>query len=175
MMKKMFFVIYILSISNIKAQEWVTPVIEGYGKIKYSKNVAVQPENNLEYKIVYKITTDEIREGVNKGLNGIAHAINMLGCANIKNNNVKIVATIQGPATSIILTDDAFKKKFGKNNPNSKIIELLSSYGVDLFVCSQATAYRDINKFEINKNIIEALSGSSVLLNYQLKGYALMQ
>ena len=27
----------------------------------------------------------------------------------------------------------------------------------------------------INENIIEALSGSSVLLNYQLNGYALMQ
>tara|TARA_B100000941_G_C28397906_1_gene496424 strand:- start:722 stop:850 length:129 start_codon:yes stop_codon:yes gene_type:complete len=32
-----------------------------------------------------------------------------------------------------------------------------------------------IRKFDINKNITEALSGSSVLLNYQLNGYASMQ
>ena len=51
----------------------------------------------------------------------------------------------------------------------------LSDYGVDLYVCSQATAYKKINKSDINKNITEALSGSSVLLNYQLNGYALMQ
>lgn len=159
----------------ITAQEWVTPVINGYGKIKYSKNVAVQPDNNLTYKIVYKITTSDTREGVNKGLNGIAHAINMLGCADIKSNAVKIVATIQGPATSIVLTDKAYQEKFGQNNPNTKIIELLSSYGVKLFVCSQATAYKKIEEEQINENITQALSGSSVLLNYQLKGYALMQ
>ena len=56
-----------------------------------------------------------------------------------------------------------------------KIIRLLSDYGVDLYVCSQATAYKKIKKSDKNKNITEALSGSSVLLNYQLNGYALMQ
>jgi len=156
-------------------QEWVTPVIEGYGKIKYSKNVAVQPDNNLEYKVVYKITTSEMREGINKGLNSIAHAINMLGCKNILKDDVKIAATIQGPATSLILTDEAYQKKFGKNNPNTEVIELLSQYGVELFVCSQATAYKKIDVTDINENITEALSGSSVLINYQLNGYALMQ
>jgi len=174
-MKKLLLFIYILLISKSKAQEWVTPIIDGYGKIKYSKNIAVQPDNNLEYKIVYKITTSETREGVNKGLNGIAHAINMLGCVNIQNDKVKIVATIQGQATTIILNDNAYRKKFGKDNPNTEVIRLLSDYGVDLYVCSQATAYKKINKSDINKNITEALSGSSVLLNYQLNGYALMQ
>ena len=76
----------------------------------------------MEYKIVYKITTDEIREGVNKGLNGIAHAINMLGCANIKNNNVKIVATIQGPATSIILSDETYFKNNTKKQYDYPIL-----------------------------------------------------
>ena len=100
-MKKTLFFLFLSFSMFITAQEWVTPVINGYGKIKYSKNVAVQPDNNLTYKIVYKITTSDTREGVNKGLNGIAHAINMLGCVDIKSNAVKIVATIQGPATSI--------------------------------------------------------------------------
>ncbi len=168
-------ILFLLFSSLINGQDWVTPVIEGYGKIKYSKNVAVQPDNNLDYKIVYKITTSDTREGINKGLNGIAHAINMLGCKNILNDDVKIVATIQGPATSIILTDEAYQKKFGKKNPNTEVIDLLSKYGVELFVCSQATAYKKIEVSEINKNIIEALSGSSVLINYQLNGYALMQ
>ena len=174
-MKKLLLLISIFLIAKLNAQEWVTPVIDGYGKIKYSEKIAVQPDNNLEYKIVYKITTSETREGINKGLNGIAHAINMLGCANIQNGKVKIVATIQGEATNIILNDNAYQKKFGKNNPNTEVIKLLADYGVDLYVCSQATAYKKIRKFDINKNITEALSGSSVLLNYQLNGYALMQ
>lgn len=173
-MKKISLLFLLVSVL-VNGQEWVTPVIEGYGKIKYSEDVAVQPDNNLEYKIVYKITTSETREGINKGLNGIAHAINMLGCKNILKDDVKIVATIQGPATTIILTDEAYQKKFGEKNPNTAVIDLLSQYGVTLFVCSQATAYKKIDASKINKNITEALSGSSVLLNYQLNGYALMQ
>lgn len=173
-MRKLLFVLCVCLPAIGSAQQWVTPVIEGYGKIKYSKDVAVQPDTNLEYKMVYKITTSETREGINKGLNGIAHAINMLGCVNISSDAVKIAATIQGPATTIVLTDSAYQEKFGKKNPNTEVIKLLSNYGVKLFVCSQATAYKKIENSQINKNVTEALSGSSVLLNYQLNGYALM-
>ncbi len=173
-MRNIYLIIILFSCS-LDAQEWVTPVINGYGKIKYSKNIAVQPDHDLEYKLVYKITTDQKREGINRGLNGIAHAINMLGCANIPKENVKIVATIQGPATTIVLKDDEYQKRFGEDNPNTKVIELLSQYGVKLFVCSQATSYKKIPTSTINKNVVEALSGSSVIANYQLKGYALMQ
>ena len=68
----------------------------------------------------------------------------MLGCKNIKKESVDIVATIQGQATTVVLSDDVYEKKFGTKNPN-KIIELLSQYGVKLFVCSQATAYGKLN------------------------------
>ena len=47
---KNIFPLLIFFSSIINAQEWLTPVIEGYGKIKFSKDIAVQPENNLEYK-----------------------------------------------------------------------------------------------------------------------------
>jgi intracellular sulfur oxidation DsrE/DsrF family protein len=174
-MRKIINVLCVFLPLALFAQQWVTPVIDGYGKILYSKDVAVQPDTDLEYKMVYKITTSETREGINKGLNGIAHAINMLGCKDISKNNVKIVATIQGPATSIVLNDVAYKEKFGKKNPNTEVIRLLTEYGVKLFVCSQATAYKKIENSQINKNVTEALSGSSVLINYQLNGYALMQ
>ena len=173
-MRNIYLMLVLFSYS-LMAQEWVTPVINGYGKIKYSKDVAVQPANDLKYKLVYKITTDQKREGINRGLNGIAHAINMLGCVNIPREHIKIVATIQGPATTIVLKNEEYQKRFGEDNPNIKIIELLAQYGVKLFVCSQATAYKKITPSKINKNVVEALSGSSVIANYQLKGYALMQ
>jgi len=68
MMRKLLYVLCIYLPAILTAQQWVTPVIEGYGKIKYSRDVAVQPDTNLEYKMVYKITTSETREGINKGL-----------------------------------------------------------------------------------------------------------
>ena len=122
-MKKIICLIFFIP-SIFYSQDWITPVIDGYGKIKYSKNIAVQPDENLHYKAVYKITSSEKREGINKGLNGIAHAINMLGCKNIKKENVDIVATIQGQATTVVLSDDAYEKKFGTKNPNDVQVTL---------------------------------------------------
>ena len=99
---------------SLMAQEWVTPVINGYGKIKYSRDVAVQPENDLKYRPVYTITTDQKREGINRGLNGIAQAINMLGCVNIPREYIKNIATIQGPATTIVLKNDEYQSEKNK-------------------------------------------------------------
>ena len=65
-MKKIVCLIFLVP-SIFYSQDWVTPVINGYGKIKYSKNIAVQPDTNLQYKAVYKITKTEKREGINKG------------------------------------------------------------------------------------------------------------
>ena len=49
-MKKTVLLLLLFS-SHVYGQDWVTPVIDGYGKIKYSKNIAVQPDDKLEYKI----------------------------------------------------------------------------------------------------------------------------
>ena len=45
-MRNIYLILVLFSYS-LMAQEWVTPIINGYGKIKYSKNVAVQPDNYL--------------------------------------------------------------------------------------------------------------------------------
>ena len=73
-----------------------------------------------------------------------------------------------------MLSDDAYQKKFGKKNPNTKVIDLLTQYGVKLFVCSQATAAWGIDEKSINIKIQRAFSGLSVLATYQLNGYILM-
>ena len=49
-MKKTVLLLLLFS-SHVYGQDWVTPVIDGYGKIKYSKNIAVQPDDKLEYKV----------------------------------------------------------------------------------------------------------------------------
>ena len=38
----------------------------------------------------------------------------MLGCADIKNDAVNTVATIQGAATKIISNDETYEEKYGK-------------------------------------------------------------
>ena len=167
-------VIAVFCLSLSMAQEWKTPIIKGYGKIKNFKDVGVQPDASLEYKLVFDIASDSEMDGVNKGLWKIARIINMLGSANISSDKVYIVAAIHGAATFAALNDTKHQEMYSKVNPNTELMKLLKEYGVELYVCAQATAARNIIAEDLNPNTELALSAMTVLANYQLQGYVLM-
>lgn len=174
-MTKFSTLIFFLMVTSIlTAQDWITPVIEGYGKIKHFEEVAEQPDATLEYNLVFDVTGDREMEGVNLGLWKIARVINMLGAAKIPKDKIHIVAAIHGPATFTTLNAEKYQEKYQKVNPNNELLQLLDEYGVDLYVCAQATASRGYGAADLNSNTKLALSAMSVLANYQLRGYALM-
>lgn len=156
------------------AQEWITPIIEGYGKIIDFKEVAALPDSNKEYNIVFDLKDEREMEGINIGYFKIARMINMLGVNGISADRVNIVAAIHGGATFTALNDANYRVKYEKENPNTEVIQLLKDYGVKLFVCAQASASRGIGAEDLNPNTELGLSAMMVLANYQLDGYALM-
>lgn len=174
-MKKIVLIAFlIIATQAITAQEWTTPIIEGYGKIMELKDVAVQPDASMDYKIVFDVKDDREMEGINIGLFKIARMINMLGAGGISPDKVHIVAAIHGGATFAVLNDAKYQEKNAKPNPNAEVLQLLKAYGVELLVCGQATAARGITKEDVNPNVEMALSAMMVLANYQLQGYILM-
>ncbi|TLP71893.1 DsrE family protein [Maribacter sp. ACAM166] len=174
-MKKILLITLVLMAAQItSAQEWTTPIIEGYGKIKEFKDVATQPDANLEYNLVFDVKDDREMDGVNIGLWKIARVINMLGVGGVSQDNVHIVAAIHGGATFAVLNDTEYQEKYDKVNPNAELIKLLHEYGVELSVCAQATAARGITEADLDPNTELALSAMMVLANYQLIGYALL-
>ena len=167
--------ISIIIISNYtNAQEWETPIIKGYGEVKYFDQAASQLNKQLEYKLIFDIKSDQVKNGVNKGLWTIARTLNLFELSGIPSKKIEIVASIHGEATFITLNSNAYQDKFGRDNPNSNIIQQLNDNGVKLYVCSQATSSRNINNGYLNINVIPALSGIAVLSNHLLQGFTLM-
>ena len=167
--------ISIIIISNYtNAQEWETPIIKGYGEVKYFDQAASQLNKQLEYKLIFDIKGNQVKNGVNKGLWTIARTLNLFELSGIPSKKIEIVASIHGEATFITLNSNAYQDKFGRDNPNSNIIQQLNDSGVKLYVCSQATSSRNINNDDLNINVIPALSGIAVLSNHLLQGFTLM-
>ena len=167
--------ISIIIISNYtNAQEWETPIIKGYGEVKYFDQAASQLNKQLEYKLIFDIKSNQVKNGVNKGLWTIARTLNLFELSGIPSKKIEIVASIHGEATFITLNSNAYQDKFGRDNPNSNIIKQLNDNGVKLYVCSQATSSRNINNGDLNINVIPALSGIAVLSNHLLRGFILM-
>lgn len=157
------------------AQEWTNPVIKDYGKIKYYKNAAMQPDKHTDYKIVFNITTDQEIDGVNAGLWKMARTINLLRAGGVKEKNIHLVGVIHGAATPIVLTDAAYQKSKGRPNPNLDILKELKVHGVQLHVCGQAVAKAHIDPdTQINRYVALSLSALIDIPSFQLKGYALM-
>lgn len=174
-MKKTIPFAIVLMVTQISmSQEWSTPVIDGYGEIKNFKDVAIQPDRNLEYHIVFDVKDDREMDGVNIGLWKIARVINMLGAGGVSQDKIHLVAAIHGGATFASLNDSKHQEKYEKTNPNTELLQRLHDFGVELYVCAQATAARGINEEDLNHNTELALSAMMVLANYQLKGYAFM-
>ena len=167
--------ISIIIISNYtNAQEWETPIIKGYGEVKYFDQAASQLNKQLEYKLIFDIKSNQVKNGVNKGLWTIARTLNLFELSGIPRKKIELVASIHGEATFITLNSNAYQDKFGRDNPNSNIIQQLNDNGVKLYVCSQATSSRNINNGDLNINVIPALSGIAVLSNHLLRGFILM-
>ncbi|MDT7827363.1 DsrE family protein [Pricia sp. S334] len=165
----------LLSIAaSASAQEWINPVIKDYGKIKFYKNAELVPDKNTEYKMVFDLTLDSQGDSINKGLNKIARAINLLGASGVPKEKMYLVGIIHSNTTSVILSNEAHRKRTGKDNPNMDLLKVLTENGVKFYVCGQSLAHRGIDIAEMNPYIDLSLSAMTSLTYFQYRGYALM-
>ena len=169
------FSILILSSFNMKAQDWKTPIIEGYGKIVHYEDAQDPPDSTKIYKVLFHIKDGKEREGVNEGLWKIARLINLMGDHGVPKENLHIVAVISGTATPLVLTDIAHQNREERSNPNLDLLEKLKSHNVKLLVCGQALAKHTINpKTEMNKYIAITTSALTAIPIFQMEGFVPM-
>ena len=167
--------LWIILVSNyIIAQDWETPIIKGYGEVKFFEQAASQLNKQLDYKLIFDIKSNQIKNGVNKGLWTIARTLNLFEPSGIPSKKIELVASIHGEATFITLNNNSYRNKFGRDKPNLNLIKQFKENGVELYVCSQANASRKINSRDQSINVIPVLSGIAVLSNHLLRGFILM-
>lgn len=160
---------------NMNAQEWKTPTIEGYGRIAEFENVAVKPDSKKEYKVLFHITSDKEREGVNVSLWKMARLINLLENAGVPHKNIHVVGVISGPASFITLSEEAHLKKMEKSNPNLDLMKKLTDYGAKIHLCGQAAAEKRIDPLtDLNPYTKLTLSALIDIPTYQMEGYVVM-
>lgn len=71
----------------------------------------------------------------------------------------------------IVLSNEAFRKKHGKDNPNVALIAALKDAGVEFRACGQAVVGREIDPKDVNPNIQIDLWAMTTFMNLQMKGF----
>jgi intracellular sulfur oxidation DsrE/DsrF family protein len=154
---------------------WVTPTIQGFGRIHELPSAAYQPDRHVTYKIVFALTRGPKEPGeVNPALDRVARSVNLYVASGVPLAHLKFVAIAYGDATPIALDDAHYRAQFGVANPNLPLIALLRKAGVDVAVCGQAVAEHHFDYTWVDQSVTTALSGLTTVTTLQQSGYVLM-
>lgn len=154
---------------------WTTPAIDGYGKIHFETDAAYKPVTGESNKIVFQITKAENGPGVaNLGLERVARVVNLYVASGIPHEQLKFVVSVTGDGTPAMLNNVQYKKIYGMDNPNLKLISQLRAKGVDVSVCDQSVAFHHFKHDWIDKSVTHALSSPTTVSTLENQGYAFL-
>lgn len=172
-MKKILFVLGIsLSATFFTLAQENQKIIKDFGQTFDVENPDVKTDMNANHKVIFDIAqSSEDKSVVNKYIETAARFLNMHAKAGLKPEQLHVAMTLHGGAWQDVMTNEAYKEKFGVNNPNLELINQLNEAGVDIIICGQTAGVRGLNKTNVNPNVKFALSAMTALLQYQNNGY----
>jgi intracellular sulfur oxidation DsrE/DsrF family protein len=133
------------------------------------------PDPKLDYKIAWGIGQgpEDPTTEVNPALPGLARYVNTLAKWGVPENKRHIIAIFhqRSPNFDIVMSNDAFRAKYGKDNPNIELITALTKAGVEFRACGQAVVGREIDPADVNPDIQIDLWAMTSFMNLQMKGF----
>lgn len=151
-------------------------IVKDYGETFKVDDPEIKTDTSQEFKLILDISSSsEDKSVINKNIVTAARFLNMHANEGIPNEKLKVAMTVHAGAWQDILTNEAYKKRFGVENPNQELINKLTEAGADIILCGQTAAFRGVKKEEINPNVKLALSAMTALIQYQKNGYTFIK
>jgi intracellular sulfur oxidation DsrE/DsrF family protein len=149
-------------------------LVPGYEAAKDLPGARELPDPKMDYKVVFADGQDAKNPGdINPMLPTIATYLNTLGKHGVpaEHRHLVIMFHHRTPDIDIVMTNDAYKERHGRDNPNIALIHALKQAGVDIRVCGQGLLGRKIDPSQVNPDVQIDLWAMTTLVNLQLKGY----
>ncbi len=163
----------ILIFSQQKSKEG--NIITKYGKTYEVVNPDFKTNKQQDLKAVFDIgRTFKDSSKINPLFNTAARYLNMHAEAEVPLKNLKVALVVHGSAANDVLNDSKYKIKYGIDNPNTPLLSALSKKGVQIILCGQTAAYRNITKQDALPQVQIALSAMTALVQLQNQHYRLI-
>lgn len=172
-----FLLIWVLSAFNTMAQEATFgPVFKSLGAVYDVPDADFIPNSTQVLKAIFDIERkQEDPTEVNPLINSLIRYINMHVRKGIPLDNIHVAFVLHGVSGKDALSNKAYKRRYGVENPNTAHIKALASQGVHMYICGQSATWTGYKKNEIMPEIKVGLSAMTVLTVYQSNGYALIR
>ncbi len=175
-MKKLqltLFLFAIICLSAFAQNERVDgKIIKNFGETFNVENIDIPTNTSEEFKVIFDVSqSSKDKSVINKYIVTAARFLNMHANEGMKKEQLKVAMTIHGGAWQDVLNNEAYKEKYGVDNPNLKLINDLTEAGADIIICGQTASFRGITKDNANPNVKFALSAMTALIQYQKNDY----
>lgn len=169
------FLLMIMS-AGVFSQSRINPVIKSYGGIYDIPYAVERPDPTIDYNIVIEIATPSDKpDSTNWALYNVARLVNLHVMGGVPKEKLHVVLAIHGGAAFSVMNNEAYKAKYGVDNPTLKLFKELDQAGVKMFVCGQSLIARSIDRFKMVPEVKVASSMLTVMTTYQHKGYAALK
>ena len=149
-------------------------LVPGYEAARDLPGARELPDPRTDYKVVFANAQDAKNPGdVNPMLPTIAMYVNTLGKHGVdaEHRHIVIMFHQRTPDIDIVMSNDAYRERYNRDNPNIALIHALKQAGVDIRVCGQGLLARKIDPEQVDPDVQIDLWATTTLGNLQLKGY----
>ena len=152
------------------------PVIRGFGGVYDVPGADFKPAGDITYKTVFSVRdTADTPSTVNRNIESAARFLNMEVASGVARDRIKAVVVLHGAAARDALSNEAYRTRFGVDNPNLPLIAQLREAGVDVYLCGQTAAARGLARKEVASEVKMALSALTVMSALGAQGYTVIQ
>jgi len=152
------------------------PIIKDYGKVWAIENPDFKVDTSKEYKAVFDImNSPENHESVNATIETAARFLNMHAQSGVPLENLKVALVVHNKASKDVITNEAYQKKYGADNPNQELIKALMDAGGQIIFCGQSSLSRDFPKEDLIEGVQLSLSAMTALIQLQDEDYRLIK
>lgn len=158
------------------AQETKTgPVLEEFGAVFSVPEADLKLATDQTHKVIFDVYTDPGGEAeMNPLLNTAARYLNMHGQNGLEEDKMKVAVVLHGSGMKNALSNESYRARYGRDNPNSGLLTALEQSGVEIFVCGQSMKSRGFSKEDLASPVKLSLSAMTALVHFQEQGYQII-
>lgn len=162
---------------NAHAQTSATgPVIADYGKVWTVPQPDIATDTQMVYRVVFDVySSPDDSTALNPQLNTLARFINMHVRAGVPLSNLQVAGVVHNEAAKDLLDQQAYRARFGVDNPNLGLLAALQAAGADIYLCGQSAYSRGLDRNHLAEGVQVGLSAMTIILMLEEAGYRLIK
>jgi intracellular sulfur oxidation DsrE/DsrF family protein len=165
-----------LAISLTGQTQQSGPIIEDYGEVWTIPQTDYALDTKQTLRAVFDIMdSPEDPSALNRSIETAARFLNMHAQNGMAAEQLKVALVLHNKASKDILAHEAYRKRFGVENPNADLVKALLEADVQLIFCGQSSLSRGYPKEELLPGIQLSLSAMTALIQLQNEGYRLIK